>query len=368
MPAGSLFGTGGPAPLRRPTLQVSFGGDGGGGGGLAGAAVALGFGGGDDAWARAVVRVMVESVLAPAVGFAEVVYAPINGEPAVAVGDEGTIDAGYADGGAGRLFTGTVRAVTRDGRQAARLVAVDGASQLARLRVDRSFEQMKSDEVIAALCGDAGVTTGTLAAGAELPFVAIDGARGAWSHVATLARYAGHWAYVAPDGALHVVPVAEGEPAAAFTWGDDILAIQRTSESAAFGEVTMWGEGAAGGQGADAWATLLNDSSPVTGTAGSGLARRFGARALRSGAAAQAAADGIAALAARLADHGELLVPGAPAVHAGSTIEVDAPDTGFDGRYLVTAVRHTYDKRHGYRSRIRFIGGGGGAPGLPGGF
>jgi hypothetical protein len=361
MPIDTLFGSAGVQPVRRPTVAVAFGEA---GGGPAGAASALGFGGSGDAWARALVRFTVESVLAPDVGFAEVVYAPTHGEPAAAVGDAGTIEVGYADTAATRLFTGAVRTVVRDGHGLARLVAVDGAAMLAGLRVDTSFEGRSAGDHVRALAGEAGVATGTVASGIDLPFLAVDAGRSAWSHIAMLARLSGHWSYVAPDGRLYFVPVEAGEPAARFTFGEDILAIRRTAAAAPFGAVTTRGEGAAGSQGGDAWAMLVKDPSPVTGTAGRGSpARRFAAGALRTGDAARAAAAGIAAAAARLSDHGELLVPGAPDVTAGATIAVDAADAGYAGTFLVTAVRHTYDKRHGYRSRIRFTGGGGGGGG-----
>jgi hypothetical protein len=363
----SLFGSAGVQPVRRPAFAVSFGAGGGGAGSLAGAAAALGFGASGDPWARSVVRITVESVVAPDVGFADVVFSPSGGEPAVAVGDEGSIGFSYADAESATVFTGRVRTVAADGSGVVRLVATDAAGVLAARRVETSFENQSAGDVIRALAGDAAVSTGTIANGIDLPFLVVDGARSVWTHVAELARLCGHFAYVAGDGALHFVPVATGDPVQRFTRGEDILSIRRTAEAPAFGAVTTWGEGAAGSQGADAWAMLIKDPAPVTGTNGSGVERRFPARVLRSGDAVRSAASALAAAAQRLSDHGEMVVPGAPAVYAGATIEIAGAGAGLDGKALVTGVRHTYETRAGFRSRIRFIGAGSGASGLPGG-
>lgn len=352
------------APLRRPTCAVAFAGAPARGSGFGGpptvpAAVSSLFPGArGDPWARSVTRITVESTLAPNVSYAEVDVAGGGDGPVVAVGDEGTIALGFHGDRLDTVFTGAVHSVTSTGRGAARLVALDGGAVLAHERVETSFEGRSAGDIVRALAAEAGVAVGTIERGVDLPFVAIDAARSVWAHLAVLARASGHWVFVGPDGRLQFVRVRAGQPAARFEYGDDVLAIERTSAAAAFGAVTVGGEGAAGTAGMNAWATLVKDPAPVTSGVGSGGVRRFSIAALRSQDAVRTAAAGIAEAAARLAEYGEVLVAGAPSVAAGATIEIDAAERGFGGTYLVTEVRHTFESRRGFLSRIRFTGQG----------
>jgi phage protein D len=210
------------------------------------------------------------------------------------------------------------------------------------------------------------VALGDSADGSDLSFLVLDAGRSAWEHIARLARVSGHLARITEDNKLDFRPPDEGEPVQSFTWGVDIMALDRIQTEQSFDAVTIAGEGAAGSQGKDAWNWLTKTASSVTGSAGGGSKTRpFTDRALRSGDAVQAAADAIAAAAARAATTGVLLVPGAPKVVPGKRITLaSTPGGTFDGDFLVTRVRHSYDKRSGFRTRINFSGtGSGGAAG-----
>jgi hypothetical protein len=125
------------------------------------------------------------------------------------------------------------------------------------------------------------------------------------------------------------------------------------------------GEGAAGSQGQEAWSWLIKDPSSVTGSAGSGDPERLVQDAsLRSGEAAQGAADGITGAAERAKLNGELLVPGSPAVVVGSAVEiVDAPQDALNGLFLVRRVGHRFSKRGGFTTLICFDSAGDGGLG-----
>jgi hypothetical protein len=152
----------------------------------------------------------------------------------------------------------------------------------------------------------------------------------------------------------------------------DLLSLERTESSPPFDAVTLAGEGSAGSDGKSAWNWLSKERTPVTRSAGSGKRdRSFADAALRSADAVATAARAIAAAGERAANRGTLLAPGSPAVVPGRLITISAP-SGFDGKYLVERVRHTFDKRRGFLSRIDFAGaagsgGGGTAGGLLGG-
>jgi phage protein D len=364
--------------FRRPVFEVTLGpgggGDGalGGLGGLAGAAAgALGLspGGAADPWKQHLVALAATCHLAPAVDALDLWLTPDPQAPAAAPGDAGSLRLGYADGAPELVFTGRVIAVRRMVAGPSRVTLASGATDLARLRVNRSYEKRTAGEIVGDLAGEAGVATGTVEDGLDLPFHVIDDRRSAWVHIAELARLCGFLAFIDPSGELTFAPPPSGGPAQTFTCGEDVLALDTRDGEPEVGEVTTSGEGAAGSQGADAWSWLIKDPAAVQGTAGgTGPARLAADPALRSGAAARQAAAGIAGAVARLRTTGSLLVPGAPAVTVGSLVEIaGAPHAALGGQLLVRGVRHRFDKRQGFVTRLDLAAVGGAAGGLLGG-
>jgi hypothetical protein len=172
---------------------------------------------------------------------------------------------------------------------------------------------------------------------------------------------------------LNFAPFNAGQPVQTFTYAVDILSLQIAEAAPVIGTVTTIGEGAAGSQGQDAWSRLVKDPSSVKGNAGdSDPTREIQDATLRSSDAAKSAAEGIANAANLMKLSGKLLVPGAPAVTVGSTIQIDkAPQDTLNGLCMVRGVLHHYSKWDGFTTLILFSkvgnGGAGGLAGLIGG-
>jgi len=328
-------------------------------------AVELRFGDADaEAWAEALVSVTVEAGIGPGVDAVEVIAAAGNGGPAAAVGDAGTVALGYDDASAEQVFAGEVESVGRSIHGTIRITAVNGGAALARLRLNRSYEQQAAGDVISDLAGEAGVATATIEAGVDLPFYVVDDRRTAWEHVAALARRSGCWSYFIPDGELEVVAVETGPAVQTFTYGEDILGIEMAEATPLVSGVRAVGEGAAGSEGDEAWCWLVKDPSGVSAEAGDEPRREVPDPALRSADAATTAAEGHLASAGLLEVTGRLLVPGSPAVVPGATIEIaDAPEESLNGSFLVRHVRHRYAKGAGFITLIAFSKAAGGAGG-----
>jgi len=351
-----------PPAFRRPVFAVRFGGGGAAGGlgvlaSAVGSAIGVNVGGGaSDPWKQHLVAVSVESGIAPAVDAVEIWLTADPQAPTVALDDEGTVSLGYQDDSPVLTFTGKIAGVRRGIGGLTRLTATSGGAALARLRVNQSYEDQTAGDVVSDLAGQAEVAAGTVEDGIDLPFYVVDDRRSAWVHIAALARRSGYLAHMTPEGELFFGPYAPGDPVQTFTYGEDVLLLEAREGSPEVGAVTTWGEGSAGSQGKDAWSWLVKDPSAVQGSAGGGGPQRWvHDPALRSGDAAQTAAEGIADAAGRLQVTGTLLVPGAPAVTAGSTIEIaGAPQEALNGKFLVRWVRHRLAKREGFTTRIAF--------------
>lgn len=338
-------GTTAPAGVRRPALEVRFG---------SGSAAD---------WTASVVSLTMDVGLAPFVNGVRVVLASGTRAPAVAVGDAGTVSLAGEGGASALVFTGQVESVRRSLDGTVRIVATDGGAQLARLRLDQSYEQQNAGDIVRDLAGRLGILTDAVEDGVDLPFYVIDSRAGAYEHVARLARKSGALAHFTPEGRMKFAAYTLGQPVS-FSYGADILTLDVWEAAALAGAVSVVGEGAAGSEGSDAWNWLINDPAAVTASAGSGEpGRTVSDAALRSRQAAQTAADAEAERESNMRVTGRLLVPGAPAVTVGATIETaGAPDDALNGQWMVRRVRHQLRKLRGFTTLALLSRAGGGAP------
>lgn len=371
-----LQGANSAAPaVRKPVFEVSFAAGGGGEsplGGLASAASALGvnLGGQTDPWKQSVIAIYLEAGLAPAVDAAQIYLMAGDQSPTVALGDAGSISLGYEDSSAELVFTGQIDSIRYSVEGVTLITATNGGATLSKLRINKSYEQQSAGDVVKDLTGGVEVATDSIDDGVDFPYLILDDRSNAYTHIAALARKSGLVAFFTPEGKLNAAPFEAAEPAQKFTYGVDILSLRATDAAATIGSVKTVGEGAASSEGQDAWSWFIKDASSVTGQSGSDSPERgLQDASLRSGDAAQKAADGLVNAASMLKVTGSLLVPGAAAVKVGSTIEVaDAPQEKLNGRFLVRSIRHRFSKSDGFTSLIVFCkageGGSGGFGGL----
>lgn len=337
------LGAGAPPAVRRPVVDLAVGGI------------------GVDDWRPSVVTVRVTAMLAPEVGTTTVVVGAAATGPAAAVGDDASLSLGFADDGTSAVVTGTVAAVTKSLDGARVLTIHDAAAALAATRADQGYAEQSTGDVINDLAARAGVAVDRADAGSDHPFLVVHGRRSAWAHVARLARRSGLLARVDGAGRLVVAPPDDADPLVVDP-STGALRLRSTSHGTVAAGVTALGEGAAGSQGADAWAWLASDRTGVEATAGDPSATsavRVRDPGLRSPDEVRGAADAELAARARLARTGSLRVPGSPAVRPGGIVEVGAdgdplaaatgavglgggagPAGPGLGRWLVTAVRH----------------------------
>lgn len=137
-----------------------------------------------------------------------VVELPYPGGVATSVGDEVILelDAGDAGvpGASATWFTGTVTELrATPGGVAVR--AGDASVALAGFRPTTTFEGQPAGDVIAGLCAAAGVETGQIEAGPDLPAYVADGWTTAWEHVSRLAAFSGATPTVSGQGAVQAV-------------------------------------------------------------------------------------------------------------------------------------------------------------------
>jgi hypothetical protein len=184
----------------------------------------------------------------------------------------------------------------------------------------------------------------------------VDNRRSVWSHLRVLAGLVGADLGSAADGGLRFLPAAGALLPVTLRYGAELLdwdlslgSAPQPAEVAAYGSASESGD--------QRWHWLAHD--PVG--AGAAATRLPAALATRDGA--QAIADALQKRAERAAVSGSLLSQGRPGLRPGDTVKVSGLPGADPGPLRVRAVRHSFDSRSGFLTRLQVEAGEGGLPG-----
>lgn len=310
--------------------------------------------------ASTVVEIVVRLDMGTPADEVTIVQGQVGGLRAVP-GDDLTVDLGYADDDAGlvRVLTGTVVAVEPDLRTE-RVIGHSRADALLRTRVDRTFEDTTSGDIVRALAAEAGVDVARVEDGPASHAYVVDGRRDATRHIRDLAMLAGFDTYLTPGGGLVFEALAGNRTVHVLKYGEHVLAAELTRARPAAGTVLAVGESPGASRGDESWAWLTKDFTQFRGSAGSTaptlLLERSALRtAQASAAAATAVADALAAAAVR----GRVRIQGRPQIALGDLIRLERfPERAgvdqLDGNYQVRGVEHRLTKADGFVTDVDF--------------
>lgn len=353
MPGLPFFDGTAPQPTRVPAVEISFdgGGESGGFGGIVDAAAdLLGGGGGAASWADHLVELKLQLGFAPRVDELDLVIGQSEGAPQASLGDNGSIALGPS-GATESLFSGRVIAVENRGDGLRRYRLANGGHQLAGSRISQSVTDMSAADAIGYAVGELGLQVEADISGSDGPLVqyVFDDSRSLWDHIAELAALRGINAWFSSDNRLQLADALEqGDPAATFTYGSDLLEHRLWQRTPHSGAVTV-----IGGARADDGFTLRKQSAPNLATSGDGPPQRFYRQgALRSQDDLTTHAGAAALGGQRQTQIGELLVAGNAAARPGRVVELAGLRGAGDGLYIVTAAHHRFDRRDGWRTRL----------------
>lgn len=270
-------------------------------------------------------------------------------------GDTLTVDLGYADDDTGtvRVLTGTVVAVQPDLRTV-RIVGHSRGDALLRTRLDRTFEDTTSGDVVRALADAAGVDVARAEDGPAIHAYVVDGRRDAARHVRDLAALAGFDTYLTPEGDLVFEALSGSRTVHVLEHGEHVLEAELDRARPVAGTVVVVGESPGAARGDESWAWLTKSFAQHQGSAGTTaptlLLERASVRTAQAAStAATAAADAVAAAALR----GRVRIQGRPQVRLGDLVRLERfPETAgvdaLDGTYQVRGVEHRVAKTDGF--------------------
>ncbi|HRF10617.1 MAG: Phage protein D [Candidatus Accumulibacter phosphatis] len=292
--------------------------------------------------------------------------------PAPQAGDPLRVELDAGDG-LQQVFTGTVDTV-RIETTGQHVTAYDDLHKLACLETEASYENVDVDFVIKDVLQRAGVTAGRVTKGFNLPTYLLTRRPGALRQVLELADWCGADLFGDSEGKAHFVTPAEPGAAHAFDFATNVLQIEIQATPPIHDSVEVFGEGAAGSQGADKFCWLASDLAGVSGQAAidaqgavavgrtGKTPRRLTLGAVRSGEAAQHVAEAqMRVLAARWL-RGRIEVLGRPGVQPGDRVRLVGvpPRHAAAGLLLgpcslrVRQVSHFLGRRRGFVTRMEF--------------
>ena len=244
------------------------------------------------------------------------------------------------------MFTGDIDGIHERASGTRLVTASNGSRDLAKARLNRSFEQQDTGQIIQALASELGLSSDLPGDVPTLPRFVVDDRASLYAHIANLAALSGYLVCIDADGGVAVKdPAVGGEPAARIAYGVDVLDFQLGERTRQIASVQVTGEGAAGDQGSDAWYWLRKDPASNQSTAGNGAPLRSASSgALRSADAAATLAGAKLRRASEAATRGWLLIAGAPQIGPGDNVELSGmPQSSLNGSYRVDEIVHEFD-------------------------
>lgn len=348
-----------PTPLRKPAFNISLssGGSTGGLAALTDTVSALVGASASDSWSDYTQSIKIECGCAPFVDQVNIQLAAGHLSPVLSLADEGSVSLGYSDTETSTVFSGKVSILKELVHGGRRVILGNAAQTLAQQRVNRSFQQTTAADIVQQLLATAGVEAGSISHnGIKIPLYVADDRRSVYQHIARLADWSGHIAYIDVENSLHWVEINTAQAVQTFVYGDDLISIEK-QEVATCNTVRRWqGEGAAGSKGSNAWHWLSKTANSLSTGGNASDASINYQGAFRNKDAVDQAATGFTTLPQCQPMRLRLLTSGAAAVTVGSTVAVsDTPEGKLDAEGVVVQLIHMLNKTQGFTTQIELI-------------
>jgi len=273
--------------------------------------------------------------------------------------DDGIIELGYADqeGELIQVAKGKVDSAKK-GSTRDHIHGYSDAVILLRSFTEQTFESKTAGDIVKDLASQAGVNTANIESGINFPAYVIDGQKSFYHHMRDLAALCGFDLYFDSDNQLVFQRFSGGNQVHVFNHASHIIELKVDFSAPLSAKVEAWGESGSN-SGNESWAWLTKDFSGLTGNAGditnNGTTLLLEKPALRTGTAAQQAADAAFTELSRQRVRGHLLSVGRPQVKLGDTIRLSGlPEDELNLIYQVRGVTHRITKLSGFTTQVMF--------------
>ena len=268
---------------------------------------------------------------------------------------EVNLELGWGDSGS-TVFNGRIIALNYS------LTEVQGTAQgrqkdLFQTRADQTFVDQKAGDVVKALADKAGIETGTIDDGIQLPRYLAHGNLSFFDHVRELARVCGVDVFTDRDGKLNFTRREAFTADFTYQYGINLVDARIQQAKPAVAAVEVVPESPASKEGDEASSWIAKSIEDLAATAGEGNVRRFSNALCTTKETAETAARSYQRDLQRRATRGKILIPGEAAALPGQVVELkDMPDGISNGYYEINGIDHALDAIRGFRSTLHLWG------------
>ncbi|MEM9549861.1 MAG: hypothetical protein AAGA05_01730 [Pseudomonadota bacterium] len=311
---------------------------------------------GSEPLASTLTRIDVQRAICPAIDRFDLTVARV-GALAPQRGDAARIELGFAgqETGPVLVMTGTIDEVDA-GAEAVRVVGFGAGALLSRSRDNLTFRDKMAVQIVRDLADAVRVTVARTGTSEIWPYYVADARLSFFQHMATLSELTGFDLYCDTEDAIVFDDFGNGRELYPLDYGEDVIDydVERTVAHSA--RVEAWGESPGAAQGEESWSWLTKDFEPRKGMAGtSDPLCLLEHSALRTGEAAQRAANALLRRVENRRVRGTVTVLGHPDINLGDSIRLQSmPDADLNATFQIRGVRHRIDKATGFLTHITF--------------
>ena len=266
-----------------------------------------------------------------------------------------SLDMGWDDNGT-TVFSGTIQSLQYSLNEV-QGIAHGSQKDLVQTRIDETYVDQSAGDIVKALAQRAGIQTGTVDNGIQLPRYLADGSLSLFDHLHALARISGVDVFTDEQGKINFTKREAFTADFTYQFGVNLVDVRISQSKPSVTAIEVVPESPASEDGADTSSWFVKGSKDLAATAGEGNTRRFSNALCTTKEAAETAAQAYQRDIARRATRGKIMVMGQPEINPGNVVELtDMPDGNTNGYYEVSGVDHALDGLRGFRSTIYLWG------------
>ncbi len=266
-----------------------------------------------------------------------------------------SLEMGWADSGI-TVFTGTIVSLEYTLNEV-HGIAHGSQKDLAQTRIDETFIDQNAGDVVKALADRAGLDTGIIDSGIQLPKYLAEGSLSLFDHLHLLARICGVDVFTDEDGKINFTKREAFTADYTYQYGINLMDARIRKNTPAISSIQVIPESPASQEGTQASSWFVKSSRDISATAGQGNIRRFSTALCTTKEAAQTAAKSYQRDIERRGIKGKIMVMGQPEANPGQVVELkDMPDQNTNGYYEISGVDHALDGISGFKTTLHLWG------------
>jgi hypothetical protein len=197
----------------------------------------------------------------------------LNAGLKIANGAAVSLDMGWGDSGT-TVFTGTIESLEYTLNEV-HGIAHGSQKELAHTRIDETFIDQTAGEVVQALADRAGLATGTIDTGIQLPKYLAEASVSLFEHLHLLARVCGVDVFTDEEGKINFTKREAFTADYTYQYGINLMDARITQTRPATSSIQVIPESPASQEGEEASSWFVKSSRDLSAIAGEGNIRRF---------------------------------------------------------------------------------------------